>query len=204
MSRAATTLGPPARGLTLLELAIVMAVLAVLSALAAPSMAARLRAERLLSAAEMFAADIADARHEAARRGRALHVQALAVAPPTATALQGGKPVAGAASWCWAVATQAACPCAGETEFAAAAEAAVAGQTGAASLCRLKTVPAREHPGVALLSAEPVRLDPDGQASAGLAAVFAAGDRQLQVQVSRFGRARVCDPDGRSSRVPRC
>ncbi|MBL8346808.1 MAG: prepilin-type N-terminal cleavage/methylation domain-containing protein [Rubrivivax sp.] len=168
------------RGLTLLELAIVMAVLAILGAMAMPSMAARLRAERLQATAEMFAADIADARHEAARRGQTLHVDAMAASS--------SNPTSGPA-WCWSVATAAACPC---------------GDAAAAAACRLKAVPAKEHPGVQLVQAQPVHVQPDGQANPVLAAVFAAGDRQLQVQVSRFGRARVCDPGGASSRVPRC
>jgi len=166
---------PRRRGLTLLELAVVMAVLAVLGALAVPGMSARLRAERLQTAAEMLAADIADARHEAARRGQALHVEAHAEA---------------GAAWCWSVATSPQCPC---------------GDAGAtAGTCRLKTVPAREHPGVSLVQTEPVHVQPDGQASPALAAVFAAGDRKLHVQVTRFGRARVCDPVAATSRVPRC
>jgi len=168
-----------ARGLTLLELALVMAVLAILGAIAVPSMAARLRTERLQTAAEMFAADIADARHEAARRGQSLHVEAMAASA--------SNPAAGPA-WCWSVATAATCPC-GDAVTAA---------------CRLKTVPAKEHPGVNLVQTQAVHLQPDGQANPVLAAVFAAGDRQLQVQVSRFGRARVCDPAGTSSRAPRC
>lgn len=176
------------RGLTLLELVLVMAVLAVLGALAVPSMAARLRTERLQTAAEMLAADIADARHEAARRGQALHIEA--------QARSASSPSSGPA-WCWSVATAGACPC---------GEAAAASTTTppAAASCRLKTVPAEEHPGVSLVQAQPVHLQPDGLASPVLAAVFAAGDRQLQVQVSRFGRARVCDPAGASGRVPRC
>jgi prepilin-type N-terminal cleavage/methylation domain-containing protein len=174
---------PRARGLTLLELALVMAVLAVLGALALPSMAARLRTERLQTVAEMFAADIADARHEAARRGQALHIEAAtesAVNPATGP------------SWCWSVATTAACPCGDATAAPAAAA------------CRLKVVPAKEHPGISLLQTQAVHVQPDGQVNPVLAAVFAAGDRQLHVQVSRFGRARVCDPAGASSRVPRC
>jgi len=169
-----------ARGLTLLELALVMAVLAILGALAVPSMAARLRAERLQTAAEMYAADIADARHEAARRGQALHIEAHASSAPVAPA----QP-----TWCWSVAVSPDCPC---------------GDAAAASTCRLKIVPAQEHPGVSLVQAQPVKVQPDGQATPTLAAVFAAGDRQLHVQISRFGRARVCDPAGTSSRVPRC
>lgn len=168
------------RGLTLLELAIAMAVLAILGALAVPSMATRLRAERLQTAAEMYAADIADARHEAARRGQALHVEARAAEAPSASA---------APAWCWSVAVSAGCPC---------------GDAAAASACRLKIVPAQEHPGVQLVQSHPVKVQPDGQATPTLAAVFAAGDRQLHVQISRFGRARVCDPAGASNRVPRC
>jgi type IV fimbrial biogenesis protein FimT len=169
-----------ARGLTLLELALVMAVLAILGALAVPSMAARLRAERLQTAAEMYAADIADARHEAARRAQPLHVEARASGAPAASS----QP-----AWCWSVAVAAGCPC---------------GDAAAASACRLKIVPAQEHPGVDLVQAQPVTMQPDGQATPTLAAVFAAGDRQLHVQVSRFGRARICDPAGASHRVPRC
>jgi type IV fimbrial biogenesis protein FimT len=177
---------PIARGLTLLELAVVLAVLAVLGALAVPSMSARLRSERLHSAAEMFAADIADARHEAARRGQSLHVEARRLSDGG----DGGNGTAGrGAAWCWAVAKTAACPC---------------GDTAAAAACRLKVVPAPEHPGVSLLQSQPVRLQPDGQADAVLAAVFGAGQRQLEVHVTRFGRARVCDPAGASHRVPKC
>ena len=158
------------RGLTLLELSIVMAVLAILGALALPSMAERLSSDRLLSAASMYAADIADARHEAARRGQPLHVQASA-----------------GPAWCWAVATHAPCACGESTPS-----------------CRLKAVAARDHPGVSLLQSEAVRLDPDGQASPVRAAVFGAGERRLQVEVSRFGRARVCDPTGNLHRVAKC
>jgi len=83
------------RGLTLLELVIVMAVLAVLSALALPSMGARLERQRAIGAAEGLAADLAEARFEAARRGQALFVRSSG---------QG-------ADWCWAVATQSGCDC---------------------------------------------------------------------------------------------
>ncbi len=179
-SRSPVSAGRPrrGRGLTLLELAVVMAVLAVLGALAVPAMAGRLASERLLSTAQMFAADIAEARHEAARRGQALHIQASA-----------------GPAWCWAVATQSPCAC-GDSQAQAQAQTL--------ALCRLKTVAAREYPGVNLLQSESVRLEPDGQASPVLAAVFVAGERRLQVEVSRFGRARICDPLGTSTRVPHC
>jgi type IV fimbrial biogenesis protein FimT len=83
-----------ATGLTLLELAIALAVLAVLGTLALPSMGAYLAHTRLQAAAQALADDITNARFEAAGRGQALHVQ----------------PTAGAA-WCWAVSATPDCAC---------------------------------------------------------------------------------------------
>jgi type IV fimbrial biogenesis protein FimT len=87
----------PARtpGFTLLELVITLAVLAVLSTLALPSLGSRVDRARLVGAAEMLAADIADARFEAARLGQPLHVVG-----------QAGS------DWCWSVATAPGCSCA--------------------------------------------------------------------------------------------
>jgi type IV fimbrial biogenesis protein FimT len=85
------------RGLTLIELCTVLAVLAVLGAIALPSFAGRLDRQRLHAAAETLAADLADARFEAARRGQALHV----------------LPQAAADGWCWSVATAPGCACGG-------------------------------------------------------------------------------------------
>lgn len=78
----------------MLELVIAMAVLAVLGALALPSLGARLDQQRLSSAAEALLADLQEARFEAVRQGRALHL-----------VVQTGP------AWCWAVAQHAACPC---------------------------------------------------------------------------------------------
>ncbi len=85
------------RGLTMLEIAIALAVMAVLATLALPSLGARLDRGRLQGAAEMLAADLSEARFEAAKRGGPLFVE-------TADAADG-------AAWCWAVATQAGCGC---------------------------------------------------------------------------------------------
>ena len=165
---------PPAgprvrRGVTLLELVIALAVLAVLGALAAPQIGAMLTRQRLVTTAELLAADISDARYEAARRGAALHLQSAA-----------------GAQWCWAVATAPGCSCQG------------------ASACRIKTASANDHPGVSLVSAEDLRLDPDGQVDGSAAALFAAGNASVRVEVSRFGRTRICDPAGNLPKLPRC
>ncbi len=82
------------RGLTLLEISIALALLAVLGAIAVPSLGARLDQQRLYTTAEVLVADVNEARFEAARQGRALHI-----------VMHTGD------SWCWAVATQENCPC---------------------------------------------------------------------------------------------
>lgn len=83
------------RGLTLIELMVVLATMAVLLGLAVPSFGAQLARHRLKAAAETLAADLAEARFEAARRGSALHVH-----------------VATGPQWCWTVATVSGCDCA--------------------------------------------------------------------------------------------
>ena len=82
------------QGVTLIELVIALAVLAVLGTLALPSLGSRLDRQRLDTTAETLVADINEARFEAARQGRAMHI-----------VLQPGT------AWCWAVASSATCPC---------------------------------------------------------------------------------------------
>lgn len=82
------------RGLTLIELTIALAVLAVLATLALPSFGSAVDRTRLKSAAETLAADLGEARFQAAQRGLPLHL--------------GFRTGAG---WCWAVATAPDCRC---------------------------------------------------------------------------------------------
>jgi type IV fimbrial biogenesis protein FimT len=82
------------RGFTMLELMLILVVLAVLSSLALPSLGARLERQRVQGAAEGLAADLSEARFEAARRGQALYVETTA-----------------GPDWCWAVATAPGCAC---------------------------------------------------------------------------------------------
>lgn len=84
----------PRRGFTLLELAMVLAVMVVLAGLAVPSLGARLERQRARSAAEALAADLNEARFEASRRGQALFVETR-LGP----------------QWCWTVATASGCEC---------------------------------------------------------------------------------------------
>lgn len=158
------------RGLTLIELAIALAVLAVLGALALPSLGARLDQQRLDTTAEMLVADINEARFEAARQGRAVHV-----------VVQPG------AGWCWAVATQAACPC------------------GQAQACELRRARAADHAGVALVQGSTLHLLPSGQAEApGSTLLESRNGKQLRVDTQSLGRARICAARGASTRYPAC
>ena len=81
-------------GLTLLETMVAVAIVAVLASLAVPGFGATLARLHLKSAAERVAADMAEARFEATRRGQAIHLH---FEPGTA--------------WCYAVATAPGCGC---------------------------------------------------------------------------------------------
>lgn len=83
-----------ARGVTLLELAIAIAILAILATVALPQLALQIDQRRLHAAAEALASDLSEARFEAARQGRSMHL-----------VLQGGT------AWCWSLATDPGCPC---------------------------------------------------------------------------------------------
>lgn len=81
-------------GLTLVELAVAIALMALLATLATPHYADLLAKHRLRSAGEALLADMAEARFAAAQRAQTVYVGFHAAAP-----------------WCWAVATNNACDC---------------------------------------------------------------------------------------------
>jgi type IV fimbrial biogenesis protein FimT len=82
------------RGLTLLELMVTLAIVAVLASLALPSFGGMMARHRLKAAADHLSMDLAEARFEATRRGEALHLQ-----------LRPG------ADWCYAVTLAPGCDC---------------------------------------------------------------------------------------------
>ena len=158
------------RGLTMLELVITIAVLAVLGALAVPTLSARLDQQRLYGAAEALMADVNEARFEAARQGRPVHVL-----------MQPGP------TWCWAVTTQAACPC------------------GQAQPCELRRALPQDHAGVQLLQAQSMHLGATGLAEgAGNATLESRRGARLRVDVAALGRARICTLVGPTARYPAC
>jgi len=83
-----------ARGLTLIELTVALAVLGVLATLTLPTFGALLTRHRLAAAAEDLALDLAEARFQAAQSGQPLHV-----------VFHAGT------DWCYAVARTPGCDC---------------------------------------------------------------------------------------------
>jgi type IV fimbrial biogenesis protein FimT len=83
-----------ARGLTLLELLVMLAIVAVMMTLALPSFGSIVARHRLKAAAEQLSADLGDLRLLATQRGQVLHVH-----------LHPG------AQWCYALATVSGCDC---------------------------------------------------------------------------------------------
>lgn len=158
------------RGLTLIEVAIALALMALLAVLAAPSMGAHLDQRRLYAAAETLAADMGEARFEAARQGRPMH---LLMQPGT--------------RWCWAVATDASCPC------------------GQGQACELRSSTASDHGAVTVLQGQALQLTPTGAAqTAGAATLESRRGARLRVQLQALGRPRICTEQGPTNRYPSC
>mgnify|MGYP005820169807 CR=1 FL=1 len=89
--------------------------------------------------------------------------------------------------WCWSVGATPGCSC------------------GAAAACATASARASEHPGVELVAATDARFDADGTSTAGGSALLrSAGGEQLQVDVTRLGRARICAPAAPVSGYPAC
>jgi prepilin-type N-terminal cleavage/methylation domain-containing protein len=86
------------RGLTLVELMVAVAMLAVLGVMAGPPMGAMLARHRVQAAAAQIGADLGDTRHEATRRGSTVVVN-----------FQGGI------DWCYVITTDPAATCATES-----------------------------------------------------------------------------------------
>ena len=178
MSTEPTPSGARSHGVTLIELMMGLAVLAILGTLALPALGLRMERQRLAMAAETLAADLTEARFEAARRGLALNVNAVS----TSNAMQ----------WCWLVApaadsTPTDCSCA---------------QTRS---CGHRSVSAADHPGVKMSQGRRVVLAADGSARAATAAVFESrqGER-LRVDLLALGRSRICSLSGAAGRYPAC
>jgi type IV fimbrial biogenesis protein FimT len=163
------------RGLSLLELAIVVAIMAVVAAAATPSFTGLIDARRLDSAATRLAADIQWARSEAIARDRSLRLSVLADAGAT----------------CWVVHTGVASDCrCGD----AAASAATCG--GAAQALKSVVLPASERVSVGG-NVGSIVFDPLHGTSTPSGTLRLVGARGAAVHhvVNVLGRVRSCSPD---------
>jgi len=91
-----------------------------------------------------------------------------------------------AAPWCYALAVSAGCDC------------------RVPQGCQLKTVRAREHPGITLQEALPMRIDPQPGASQGSVLLQSADGQQLRVAMTPLGRPKVCAPGAAVPGYPAC
>jgi type IV fimbrial biogenesis protein FimT len=159
----------PARGLTLLESMVAVAIVALLTTLALPSFGGMLSRQRLKSAAEQMALDLSELRLQAAQRGHGMHLD-----------VQAGP------QWCYALAIATGCDC------------------RVPQGCQLKTVTSRDHPGVNLVEAGALRVDPAPGASSGSVMLQSADGLRLRVTMTPLGRARICAPGPAVAGYPAC
>lgn len=161
-------------GLTLIELAVAVAVIAIVAATAAPSFAAFLDARRVDGAAVALAADLQLARREAVARNRALRLSVLADGDAT----------------CWVLHTGAASDC------TCGADALPACGNGAEPIAG-RRVDAAERVRVEANVAS-MRFDPlHGTVTpAGTLRVADPRGRSVQHVVNVLGRTRSCSPGG--------
>lgn len=164
----------PRRGLTLIELTIGLAILAILTSLAVSPLASWLARNRVKAVANQLVADLGEARHEATRRGTALRVN-----------FQTG------AQWCYAITLDAELDCG-----AAAANTAVLKRVSAKDLAGV-TITSAEP--MDFNNGNGSILQPIARVQL----VSSRGD-VLQVKTTRIGRASICAPDGGFVGIPNC
>lgn len=162
------------RGLTLIELMIGLAMLAILTSLAASPFSAWLARNRVKAVANQLVADLGDARHEATRRGAPLRVN-----------FQTG------AQWCYAITLDPELGCSAAATNASVLKRVTSKDLRGVTITNAEPMDFNNGNGGILQPVSRVRL------------VSSQGD-VLQVKTTRIGRASVCAPEGAITGVPHC
>jgi len=170
------------RGLTLLELAIVVAITAIVAAAAAPSFTAIIDARRLDSAAARLAADIQFARSEAIARNQPLRLSLLT----------------GAGASCWIVHSGASADCRCSDDAGAVCGAGARAVKGVVLANRERVSVAGN---VASIVFDPLHGTSTPTATLSLSDVRGRSVRHV---VNVLGRVRSCSPAGTLAGYPAC
>lgn len=170
------------RGLSLIEICVAIAVVAIVAASAGPSFAALIDARRLDSAATRLAADLELVRNEARARNRALRLSVQAIAGAT----------------CWVVHTGPAAQCTCQADGPALC-------TGGATEIKTVVLPAAERVALAGNVAS-IAFDPLHGTSTptGTLRLVDARGRAIHHVVNVVGRVRSCSPAGAIAGYPAC
>lgn len=154
------------KGFTLIELMVVIAVVAVLLTIAAPSYQKLIERNRLKEASQALKSDLQFARMEAIKRSRNVFF---------------ARTAGNAGAWCYGVG-EVACDCA-------------QADTTAADYCDIKRVAGTSYPVVSLAAGGTTVFDFRRGTSSTASSVLTTEHYAAQVRVNNAGRADVCDPD---------
>lgn len=152
-------------GFTLLEIAVVLAISAILLAVAVPNYSRSLQRQQLRGAADALRLDMSHARELSVRTGQEVFIS-----------FQPGK------SWCWGVSSGQACDCSGASPLPACSISR--GQRSDYPDVRLDSAAEAEfEPGRGLAPRH------------GAVVFSTAQQQTLRLQLSGMGRTQVCGPD---------
>lgn len=179
------------KGITLIELMLTIAVLAILAATALPSFIDSIERHRLIGAAETIYSELQYARSEAISRSSDTFINFTRIGDTT---------------WCFGISAASGCDC-------------TTTDPTSGSSCRLslngtnvlKVVSSADYPGVRMTEA-PAFSNPSpntetrfeyvrGTAKAGTVVMKSPGGREIRITVSLLGRIRLCSPSDAARNV---
>lgn len=166
MARSLVLMSRADKGFTLIELMVVIAVVAVLLTIAAPSYQKLIERNRLKEASQALKSDLQFARMEAIKRSRNIFFD---------------RDVDADGAWCYGIGTVT-CDCNQADDTAV-------------DYCDIKRVQGSTYPVVSLVAGGETEFDFRRGTSAVIGSVLTTRHYAAQVRVNDAGRVDVCDPD---------